>query len=56
MLAHSFNRIFVVTKFILPTIIDFKFSTINFDETYNYLQEKNECSVEAKQYISGLKI
>ena len=33
MLVHSFDRFYVVTKFILPTINDLKFSTINFDET-----------------------
>ena len=54
MLVHSFDRFYLVTKFILPTINDFKFLTINFDETCNYLQEKNGCSVEAKQYISHL--
>ena len=27
MLAHSFDRFYVVTKFILPTIKDLKFST-----------------------------
>ena len=56
MLAHSFHRCYVVTKFILPTIKDLKFSTINFNDTCKYLQEKNECSVEAKQYISDLII
>ena len=48
MLAHSFDRFYVVTKFILPTISDLKFSTINFDETCNYLQEKNGHNKEAK--------
>ena len=33
MLAHSFDRIYVVTKFILLTISDVKFSTIIFDQT-----------------------
>ena len=54
MLAHSFDRFYVVTKFILPTINDLKFSTINFNETCNYLQEENGCSVEVKHYISDL--
>ena len=54
MLAHSFDRCYVVTTFILPTISDLKFSTINFDETCNYLQDKNGFGVEAKQYISDL--
>ena len=43
MLAHSFHRLYVVTRFILPTISDLKFSTINFDETCDYLKEEN-CS------------
>ena len=29
MLAHSFERFYVVTKFILPTVKDLKFSAIN---------------------------
>ena len=52
MLAHSSNRLYVVTKFILPTISDVEFSPIIFDETCHYLQEKNGCSVKVKQYIS----
>ena len=56
MLAHSFDRFYVVTKFILPTINDLKFSTINFNDTCKYIQEKNGCHVEAKQYISDLII
>ena len=39
MLVHSFDRFYIVTKFILPTINDLKFSTINFDETCAYLIE-----------------
>ena len=33
MLVHSFDRFHVVTEFILPSINDLKFLTINFDET-----------------------
>ena len=43
-----------MTKFILPTINDLKSATINFNETCNNLQEKNQQSVKAKQYISDL--
>ena len=56
MLTLSSNRFYEISKYILHTISDLKFSTINFDETCNYLQEKNWCSVEAKQYISDLII
>ena len=31
MLAHSFDRFYVVTKFMLPTIGDLKFSKLDFD-------------------------
>ena len=35
MLSHSFDRFYVVTKFILPTIEDVKFSPIDFDSECN---------------------
>ena len=37
MLAHSFNRFYVVTKIILPTIDDLKFWAIKCDEKCEYL-------------------
>ena len=36
MLAHSFDRSYVVTKFMLPTIGDLKFSKLDFDYTCAY--------------------
>ena len=56
MLAHSFDRFYVVTKFILPIINDLKFSAIDFNETCDYLQEKNGCNEDAQEYISDLRI
>ena len=49
MLAHSFDRFYVVTKFILPMVNDLKFSTIKFEENYDYLQEEKGHSSKAKQ-------
>ena len=40
MLAHSFDRFYVVTKFILPSIKDLKFSKLNYDSTCAYLDKK----------------
>ena len=37
MFAHSFDRFYIVTKFILPTIVDLKFSALNFDNNCEYL-------------------
>ena len=48
MLAHSF---YVVTKFILPSIKDLKFSKHNYDSTWAYLDEKNIDTAENKKYI-----
>ena len=52
MLVHFFDRFYVVTKFILPSVNDLNFSTIYFNETCDYLQEKNGCNENAKEYIS----
>ena len=54
MLGHSFDRFYVVTKFILPSIKDLKFSKLNYDSACAYLDEKNGCNAEAKKYILDL--
>ena len=33
MLAHSFDRFYIVTKFMLPSMEDIKFSKLHFDHT-----------------------
>ena len=38
MLAHFFDRFYVATKFILPMIGDLKFSKLNFDGTFAYME------------------
>ena len=44
MLAHLFNRFYVVTKFILPTMNDLKLSPIKYDkENYSTI-----CSVQTQ--------
>ena len=40
MLAHSFDRFYVVTKFMLPTIGGLKFSKLNFNDTCAYTENK----------------
>ena len=56
MLAQSFNRFYVVTKFILPTIKDLKFLTLNFNDKCKYLQENKQCNSQEIQYILDLII
>ena len=53
MLAHSFDRVYVVTEFIFPTTEDLKFSIVNFDKNCKYLKStKEEQTEEGKQHIS----
>ena len=37
MLSHSFNRFYIVMKFILPMLDDLKLSPIKYNKEYNYL-------------------
>ena len=54
-LAHSFDRFYVVTKFILPTVKDLKFLTLNFHDKCEYLQEEEKVlSSEDKEHILDL--
>ena len=42
MLAHSFDRFYVVTKFILPMMDDLKLSSINFDKDCKYINDLDD--------------
>ena len=54
MLAHSFARFYVVTKFILPSIGDLNFSKLNYDNTCAYLENKNIHDTDSKKYMLDL--
>ena len=41
LLAHSFDRFYMVTKFILPTLDYLKVSPISYDKDCNYIQDLN---------------
>ena len=56
MLTHSFDRLYVVTKFILLSVTDLNFSPIDFNEKCSYLNEDLNSYQNAKQHISNLKI
>ena len=45
---HSFDRFYVVTKFILPTIGDLKFSKLDFDHTCTYTDNKYAQNTESR--------
>ena len=55
MLMHSFDRFYVVTKFMLPSLGDLNFSTLNFDDTCAYLDNKNAQYTDKRKYMLDLK-
>ena len=54
MLAYSFDRFYVVTKFILPSIGGLNFSQLNYDSTCAYLDNKNVCDMDSKKHMLDL--
>ena len=54
-LAHSFDRFYVVTKFMLPTIGDLKFSKLDSDDTCAYMENKYAQNTESRRYMFELK-
>ena len=55
MLAHSFDRFYVITKFILPTLGDLKLSPIRYDKECNYLRNlDDEDNDKIKENIKDL--
>ena len=55
MLVHSFDRFYVFTKFILPTLDDFKLSPIKYDKECYYLHNlENQDNDQIKENIKDL--
>ena len=54
MLAHSFDRFYMVTKFMLPSIGDLKFSKLNYDNTCTYLDSKSTHITDTRKYMLDL--
>ena len=54
MLVHSFDRFYLVTKFILPSIDDLDFSKLNYDNTCAYLDNNITHSTEKKKHMVDL--
>ena len=51
---HSFDRCFVVTKFMLPSLGDLKFSDLNNDKACAYLDNRNAQNTETQKYMLDL--
>ena len=55
MLAHSFDRFYVVTKFKLPSIGDLRFWKLEFDDICAYTENKYTYKTELRKYMLELK-
>ena len=55
MLAHSFDRFNVVTKFMLPMIGDIKFSRLNIDDTCAYMNKEYAPNTDSRKYLTELR-
>ena len=55
MLAHSFDRIYVVTKFMFPTIGDLKFSKLNYDYACMYMKKEYTPNTDSRKYLTELR-
>ena len=54
MLAHSFERFYVVATFILPFIGDLNYSKLNYHDMCAYLDNKNSCDTETEKHMLDL--
>ena len=55
MLAHSFDRFYVVTKFMLPMIGNLKFSKLDFDYTCAYMEKEYAPNTDSRKYMLELR-
>ena len=49
MLVHSFDRFYIITKFMLPSMGDIKFSNLNFDHSCAYMNKKSAPNMDSRQ-------
>ena len=55
MLVHSFDRFYVVTKFLLPMIGDMKFSRLNYCHTCAYMKKEYAPNTDSRRYLTELR-
>ena len=55
MLAHLFDKFYIVPKFMLPSMGDIKFSNLNFDHSCAYMNKKYAPNMDSSKYLTELK-
>ena len=55
MLVHSFDRFCIITKFMLPSMGDIKFSKLNYDHSCAYMNKEHAPNMDSSKYLTELK-
>ena len=55
MLAHSFDRFYIITKYMLPSMEDLKFSNLNFGHSCAYMNKEYMPNTDSSKYLAELK-
>ena len=55
MLAHLFDRFYIIAKFMLPSMGDLKFSNLNFDHSCTYMKKEYIPNTDSSKYLAELK-
>ena len=55
MLMHSFDRFYIITKFILPSIGDIRFLHLTFDDSCSYMNKEYTPNTDSGKYLKELK-
>ena len=56
MLMHSFDRFYIITKFILPSIGDIRFLHLTFDDSSSYMNKEYTPNMHSSKYLKELKM
>ena len=56
MSIHLLDRFYIVTKFILSSVKDIKFSNLNFDESCAYMNKKYAPHTDSSKYLCQLQM
>ena len=52
MLAHLFDRFYIVTKFMLPSMEDIKFSKLNYNHSSAYVNKEYAPNMDSSKYLT----
>ena len=55
MLVHSFDRFYIVKKYMLPSMGDIKFSNLNFNDSCTYMNKECVPYMDSSKYLAELK-